>query len=102
MIAPRDRPADHPCTLHVNKASTDPINTTATNELPEEYTRGQVDDAPLSPVDEAKDKLDKLLSNRPAEKELVEVRHLRASLNEPSSYTGTKRAADTLYILPRL
>ena len=43
-------------------------------QMPEEYTRGEVDDQPLSPVDEAKGRLDKLLGSRPAEKELVDVR----------------------------
>lgn len=42
-------------------------------DIPEEYTRGQVDDQPLSPVDEAKGKLEKLITHRPDEKELVEV-----------------------------
>ncbi|CAD6578119.1 MAG: hypothetical protein CYPHOPRED_000454 [Cyphobasidiales sp. Tagirdzhanova-0007] len=41
-------------------------------QMPKEYTRGQVDDQPLSPVDEAAGRLGKLLGNRPQEKELVE------------------------------
>lgn len=48
-------------------------SSTGTADIPEEYTRGQVDDQPLSPVDEAKGKLEKLITNRPDEKELVEV-----------------------------
>lgn len=47
--------------------------TAAAVDIPEEYTRGQVDDQPLSPVDEAKGKLEKLITHRPDEKELVEV-----------------------------
>ena len=43
-------------------------------QMPEEYTRGQVDDQPMSPIDETAGRLDKLLVNRPAEKELVGVR----------------------------
>lgn len=42
-------------------------------DIPEEYTRGQVDEQPLSPVDENKGKLEKLLSGRPQEKDLVDV-----------------------------
>ncbi|KAK9899061.1 hypothetical protein P389DRAFT_43008 [Cystobasidium minutum MCA 4210] len=49
------------------------IDTTATaTDLPDDLTRGQVDDQPLSPVDETKGKLEKLISHRPDERELVE------------------------------
>jgi hypothetical protein len=41
--------------------------------LAEELSRGQVDEQPLSPVDEAKGKLGKLLNARPKEQDLVEV-----------------------------
>lgn len=66
------------------------------NLADEILSRGQVDEQPISPIDENKGRLDKLLHNRPKESELVEVGW--GAFVARRSFTGTSTGADPVHI----